>query len=145
VVAGGGVGVRRVVGDDLLARPACSESLRMGPASIAEAIWEVLMERDVSTRWLSSRLACDGPWGRRVRVGGGSRLEVGVLVVERNFAKFSGEVARDHLRKCHEPGSRVGCHGDAVLKRSSAVSGADPGPEDEGVAAVECDSWLDED
>jgi hypothetical protein len=49
VIAGGGVGVRKVVGDDLLASPTCSESLRMGPASIAEAIWEVLMERDVST------------------------------------------------------------------------------------------------
>jgi hypothetical protein len=49
VVAGDGVGVRRVVGDDLLASPACSESLCMGPASVAEAIWEVLMEWDVST------------------------------------------------------------------------------------------------
>jgi hypothetical protein len=82
VVAGGGVGVRRVVGDDLFSSPACSESLRIIPASIAEALWEVFMERDVSTRWLSGRLACDGPWGRRVRVGGGSRLEVSVLVVE---------------------------------------------------------------
>jgi hypothetical protein len=63
VVAGGGVGVRRVVGDDLLARPACSERFRMGPASIAEAVWEVLVERGVCTRWLSSRLACDGLWG----------------------------------------------------------------------------------
>jgi hypothetical protein len=72
VVAGGGVGVRRVVGDDLLAGPACSESFCMGLASIAEAIWEVLMEWGVSTRWLSSRLACDGPRGRRVQVGDGS-------------------------------------------------------------------------
>jgi hypothetical protein len=68
-----------------------------------------------------------------------------VLIVERNFAEFSGEVASDHLGKCHEPGLRVGCHGEAVLEGSSAVSGADPGPEDEGVAAVEGDSWLDED
>jgi hypothetical protein len=59
-------GVRSVVGDYLLAGPACSESLRMGHASIAEAVWEVLMEWDVSTGWLSSRLACNGPWGRRV-------------------------------------------------------------------------------
>jgi hypothetical protein len=44
VVARGGVGVRRVVGDDLLASPVCNESLRMGPASIAEDIWEVLVE-----------------------------------------------------------------------------------------------------
>jgi hypothetical protein len=97
VVAGGGVGVRRVVGDDLLASPMCSESLRMGPAGIAEAIWEVLEELGVNTRWLSSRLTCDGPWGRRVRIGGGSGLEVGVLVVERNFTKFSSKIAHDHL------------------------------------------------
>jgi hypothetical protein len=32
-----------------------------------------------------------------------------------------------------------------TLKRYSAISSADPGPEDEGVAAVECGSWLDED
>jgi hypothetical protein len=32
-----------------------------------------------------------------------------------------------------------------VLESSSAVSGADPRPEDEGVAAVEGDSWLDAD
>jgi hypothetical protein len=57
-------GVRSVVGDDLLVGPACSESLRMGPASIAEAVWEVLMEWDVSTRWPGSRLACDDPRGR---------------------------------------------------------------------------------
>jgi hypothetical protein len=31
------------------------------------------------------------------------------------------------------------------LERSSAVSRADLGPEDEGVTAVEGDSWLDED
>jgi hypothetical protein len=30
-------------------------------------------------RWLSSRLAYDSPRGRRVRVGGGSKLEVSVL------------------------------------------------------------------
>jgi hypothetical protein len=60
-------------------------------------------------------------------------------------AEFSGEIARDHLRKCHEPVLRVECHGEVALKGSSAVSGADPGPEDEGVAVVEGDSWLDED
>jgi hypothetical protein len=68
-----------------------------------------------------------------------------VLVVERNFAEFSGEIARDHLGKCHEPSLRVGCHGEAALEGSSAIGGADPGPEDEGVAAVEGDSWLDAD
>jgi hypothetical protein len=31
------------------------------------------------------------------------------------------------------------------LEGSSTVSGTDLGPEDEGVAAVEGDSWLDED
>jgi hypothetical protein len=68
-----------------------------------------------------------------------------VLVVERNFAEFCGEIARDHLKKCHKPGLRVGCHGEAVLEGSSAVSCAGPGPEDEGVAAVEGNSWFDED
>jgi hypothetical protein len=68
-----------------------------------------------------------------------------VLVVERNFAEFSGEITRDHLGKCHKPGLRVGCHGEAALKGSSAINSADPGPEDEGVAAVESGSWLDED
>jgi hypothetical protein len=43
------------------------------------------------------------------------------------------------------PGLRVWCHGEAALERVSAVSGADPGPEDESVAAVEGNSWLDED
>jgi hypothetical protein len=59
----------------------------------------VLMERGVFTRWLSIRLACNGLRGRRVRVGGGSELEVSVLVVVRNFTNFSGEGARDHFGK----------------------------------------------
>jgi hypothetical protein len=67
------------------------------------------------------------------------------LVVERNFTEFSGEIICDHLRKSHEPGLQVGCHGKAALEGSSVVSCADPGPEDEGVAAVERDRWLDED
>jgi hypothetical protein len=117
----------------------------MGPASIAEAKWEVLVEWGINTQWLSSRLACGDPWGRRVRVGGGSGLEVGVSVVERNFTKFSSEIARDHLRKCHKPGLRVGCQGEAALEGPSAVSYANPEPEDEGVVVVEGDSWLDED
>jgi hypothetical protein len=83
--------------------------------------------------------------GTRVRVGGGSGLEVSVLVVERNFAEFSGEVARYHFGKRHEPSARVGSHGEAALERPSAVSGAEPGPKDEGVTAVEGDSLLDED
>jgi hypothetical protein len=31
-----------------------------------------------------------------------------VLVVERNFAEFSGEIARDYFGKRHEPSLRVG-------------------------------------
>jgi hypothetical protein len=72
-------------------------------------------------------------------------LEVGVLVVERNFAEFSGEIARDYLGKRHEPSLRVGRHGEVALEGSSAVSGADPGAEDEGVTVLEGDGWLDED
>jgi hypothetical protein len=68
-----------------------------------------------------------------------------VLVVERNFAEFSDQIARDNFGKCHEPNLRVGRHGEAALEGPSAVSSADPGAEDEGVAAVEGDGWLDED
>jgi hypothetical protein len=68
-----------------------------------------------------------------------------VLVVERNFTEFSGEIARDYFGKCHEPNLRVGRHGEAALEGSSTVSGADPGAEDEGVAALEGDGWFDED
>jgi hypothetical protein len=68
-----------------------------------------------------------------------------VLVVERNFAEFSGEITRDYFGKCHEASLRVGRHGEAALEGSGTVSSADPGAEDEGVAAVEGDSWLDED
>jgi hypothetical protein len=80
----------------------------VGLAGIAKAVWGVLMEWAVRTRWLSSRLAYDGPRERRVRVGGGSKLEVGVLVVERNFPEFSGEIAHDYFEKHHEPGLRLG-------------------------------------
>jgi hypothetical protein len=68
-----------------------------------------------------------------------------VLVVERNFAELSGDIARDYFGKRHEPNLRVGRHGEAALEGSGAVSSADPGAEEEGVAAVEGDSWLDED
>jgi hypothetical protein len=60
-----------------------------------------------------------------------------VLVVDRNFAEFFGEIARDYFGKCHEPGLRVGRHGEAALEGSGAVRSANPGAEDEGVAAVE--------
>jgi hypothetical protein len=68
-----------------------------------------------------------------------------VLIEERNFAEFAGEFARDRFGKCHEAGLRVGRHGEAALERPSAVSSADLGAEDEGVAAVEGDGWLDVD
>jgi hypothetical protein len=66
-----------------------------------------------------------------------------VLVEERNFAEVSGEIARDDFGKRHEPGLRVGRHGEAALERSGTVSSADPGAEDDGVAAAEGDGWLD--
>jgi hypothetical protein len=68
-----------------------------------------------------------------------------VLVVERNFAEFPSEITRDDFGKRHEPGLRVGRHGEVALEGSGAVSSADPGAEDEGVAAVEGDGWLNED
>jgi hypothetical protein len=68
-----------------------------------------------------------------------------VLVEKRNFAELAGEFARDYFGKCHEAGLRVGRHGEVALEGPSAVGGADPGAEDEGVAAVEGDSWLDVD
>jgi hypothetical protein len=67
------------------------------------------------------------------------------LVEKRNFAELAGEFARDYFRKRHEGGLRVGRHGEAALERSSAVSSADPGAEDESVAAVEGGGWLDVD
>jgi hypothetical protein len=66
-----------------------------------------------------------------------------VFVEERNFAEFVGEFARDYFGKSHEASLLVGRHGEAALERSRAVSSADPGTEDEGVAAVEGDGWLD--
>ena len=66
VVAGDVVGVRVVLGDNILPGPACRKILRVGLASDAEAVWEVLVEWGIRTRWLDSRLTCDGPRGRRV-------------------------------------------------------------------------------
>jgi hypothetical protein len=68
-----------------------------------------------------------------------------MLVEKRNFAELARELARDYFGKRHEAGLRVGRHGEAALERPSAVSSADPGAEDEGVAAVEGDGWLDVD
>jgi hypothetical protein len=68
-----------------------------------------------------------------------------VLVVDRNFAKFSGKIAHDYFGKRHEANLRIGQHGEAALERSGAICSADRGAEDEGVASVEGDGWLDED
>jgi hypothetical protein len=68
-----------------------------------------------------------------------------MLVEKRNFAELARELSRDYFGKRHEAGLRVGRHGEAALERPSAVSSADPGAEDEGVAAVEGDGWLDVD
>jgi hypothetical protein len=76
----------------------------VGPADVAGTTREALAGWGVHMRWLSSRLAYDGPRGRQVRVGGGSKLEVGVLIEKRNFAEFAGEFARDYFGKRHEAG-----------------------------------------
>jgi hypothetical protein len=68
-----------------------------------------------------------------------------VLVEKRNFAELAGEFAHDYFGKRHEAGLRVGRHGEAALEGSSTVSSAYPGTEEEGVAAVEDDGWLDVD
>jgi hypothetical protein len=68
-----------------------------------------------------------------------------VLVVERNFTEFFDEGAHDDFGKRHESSLRVGRHGEAALERASAICSANPGAENEGVTAVESDSWLDED
>jgi hypothetical protein len=67
-----------------------------------------------------------------------------VLFVERNFTDFFGMRARDDFNKCHESSLRVRRHGEVALERTNAVSGANPGDEDEGVATVESDGWLDD-
>jgi hypothetical protein len=66
VVVGDGVGVRVVLRGDLLPSPARGKSFRVGLASDAEAVWEVLMKWGVRTRWLYSQLACDASQGGRV-------------------------------------------------------------------------------
>jgi hypothetical protein len=68
-----------------------------------------------------------------------------VLVEKRNFAELAGELARDYFGKRHKAGLRVGRHGEAALERPSTVGSAYPGAEDEGVAMVEGDGWLDVD
>jgi hypothetical protein len=67
------------------------------------------------------------------------------VVEERNFTELAGEFACDNFRKRHEASLRVGRHGEAALERSRAVSSADPSAENEGVAAVDGDGWLEVD
>jgi hypothetical protein len=67
------------------------------------------------------------------------------MVEKRNFAELAGEFARDNFRKRHEASLRVGRHGEAALEGSRAVNSADPRAENEGVATVEGDGWLDVD
>jgi hypothetical protein len=67
------------------------------------------------------------------------------MIEERNFAELAGKLACDNFWKHHEAGLRVGRHGEAALEGPRAVSGADPSTEDEGVATVEGDGWLEVD
>jgi hypothetical protein len=65
------------------------------------------------------------------------------MVEERNFTELAGVFTCDNFRERHEAGLWVGRHGEAALERSRAVSSADPSTENEGVAAVEGDGWLE--
>jgi hypothetical protein len=67
------------------------------------------------------------------------------MVEKRNFAELASEFASDNFRKRHEAGLRLGLHGEATVEGSRAVSNADPSAENEGVAAVEGDGWLEVD
>jgi hypothetical protein len=67
------------------------------------------------------------------------------MVEKRNFTELASEFACDNSRKRHEAGLLVGPHGEAALEGSRAVSREDPRTEDEGVAAVEGDGWLEVD
>jgi hypothetical protein len=58
---------------------------------------------------------------------------------------FPASSPGEHFGKRHESSARVGSHGEAALERSSTISSAHPGPEDEGVSAVESDGWLNGD
>jgi hypothetical protein len=68
-----------------------------------------------------------------------------VLVEKRNFAELAGEFACDNFRERHEAGLRVGWHGEAALEGSRAVSSVDPSAENDGVATVQGDGWLEVD
>jgi hypothetical protein len=68
-----------------------------------------------------------------------------VTVEKQNFAELAGEFACDNFRKRHKAGLRVGRHGEAALEGSHTIDSADPSTENEGVAAVEGDGWLEVD
>jgi hypothetical protein len=68
-----------------------------------------------------------------------------MLVEKRNFAELASEFACDNFRKRHEAGLRVGQHGEAALEGSRAVGSAHPSAENEGVAVIEGDGWLEVD
>jgi hypothetical protein len=67
------------------------------------------------------------------------------MVEKRDFAELAGEFASDNFWKRHEAGLRVGLHGEAEVEGSRAISSADPSAENEGVAAVDGDGWIEVD
>jgi hypothetical protein len=67
------------------------------------------------------------------------------MVEEQNFAELAGEFACDNFWKRHKAGLQVGRHSEAALEGPRAISSADPSAENEGVAAVEGDVWLEVD
>jgi hypothetical protein len=67
------------------------------------------------------------------------------MVEKRDFAELAGEFASDNFWKRHEAGLRVGLHGEAAVEGSRAISSADPSAENEGVAAVDGDGWIEVD
>jgi hypothetical protein len=67
------------------------------------------------------------------------------MVEERNFAELAGGLPCDDFWKRHEASLRVGLHGEAALEGPRAISSVDPSTENEGVAAVEGDGWLEVD
>jgi hypothetical protein len=67
------------------------------------------------------------------------------MVEERNFAELAGELPCDDFWKRYEAGLRIGRHDEAALEGPRAISSANPSAENEGVAAVEGDGWLEVD
>jgi hypothetical protein len=67
------------------------------------------------------------------------------MVEERNLVELAGELPCDNFWKRHEAGLRVGRHGEAALEGPRAIISANPSSENEGVATVEGDGWLEVD